>query len=304
MITISDIICPCCNGHDVRWLGKLPDNQWFAGSRLEQVLPGGSLYRCLTCNLKFRHPVQQPATYRRLYDNPTITTWPSDTDRPDWDLIKSHIEKHIPHRGRVLDFGCYSGGLLLQLRPDLERYGVEVNHAAAEVASINANALVWQSLSDIPRDIRFDAVILSDVIEHLPNPLKLIAQLSSRLKNQGVLLITTGDANNYLWNRFGANWWYCFYPEHIVFLSKDCVHFISQATGLTLVRSDNFRYHVASWGARLVDAVLVYFYGWFPSLYILIAGMLRRVMGRPNLTSIPGNGVSADHLFLVLRRTS
>lgn len=304
MKTGLDIGCPCCSGHDIRRLGELPDSRWFAGKLLEQVLSGGDLYRCRTCQLKFRHPLPEAAISDRMYDNSAIYTWPANTPRPDWDLISDHIRKNVPAGGRVLDFGCYSGGLLSQLGSGFELYGVEVNLAAANIASRNSNALVWPSINDIPREMRFDAVILADVIEHLPNPLEIITRISALLNDAGVLIITTGDADNYLWNRFGANWWYCFYPEHVAFLSRASLKFISRETGLAIVRCELFHHHEVSAGKQLLGAVLAHCYGWFPATYLRIGNMLERMRGRPCMTSVAGNGVSADHLFIVLGRTS
>lgn len=300
MSTPLDIACPCCGDHDTPRLGKLPDSSWFAGKRLEQTIAGGNLYRCRSCLLKFRHPVLDPAIYQLLYDNAAVATWPAETARPDWNLITDHIREQLPHGGRVLDFGCYSGGLLARLGAAYERYGVEINQAAAVVASQKAHAQVWPSVEDIPALLRFDAVIVADVIEHTANPAELVEKLKPLLADRGSLIITTGDADNFLWNRFGANWWYCFYPEHIAFISKAWLDFACSATGLSLVHCETFRYREQSVAHSVINTMFAYCYGLFPAIYLCLGGFLKRILGRPGMTSVPGNGVSADHLFIVL----
>lgn len=267
---------------------------------MKKALPGGNLYRCSHCQLKFRHPVHDPASYRLLYDNASIATWPADNPRPDWDLITNRIREQLPEGGRVLDFGCYSGGLLARIGPAYERHGIEINHAAAKVASEKIHARIWTSAEDIPAHLRFDVVILADVIEHMANPADLIGMVKPLLADRGSLIITTGDADNSLWNRFGANWWYCFYPEHIAFISKAWLDFAAPANGLSLVHCETFRYREQSVARSCFDTMFAYLYGSFPTSYLHLGGLLKRIMGRPGVTSVAGNGISADHLFIVL----
>jgi 2-polyprenyl-3-methyl-5-hydroxy-6-metoxy-1,4-benzoquinol methylase len=222
--------------------------------------------------------------------------------RPDWELIAGYIFERLPQGGRVLDFGCYSGGLLARLGSAYERYGVEVNRVAAEVASQRIRGRVWPSVDDLPNDLRFDVVVVADVVEHVANPAELIRKLTALLSDRGILIVTTGDADNFLWNRFGANWWYCFYPEHIAFLSKAWLTYFSRKAELAIVRCETFRYSRQNSIHRSIDALCTCWYGWFPGTYMRFASWLKLLLGRPGITSAPGSGVSADHLFIVLTR--
>ena len=297
-----DAACPCCGDDNLQRLGKLPDSHWFAGKHLAHALSGGSLYRCRHCRLKFRHPIHATEDYQKLYDNATIKTWSDDIARADWDLIAAYIFQQLPQGGRVLDFGCYSGGLLARMGPGYERYGVEINRAAAAVASERTRKQVWPSVDDIPADLRFDVVVVADVIEHLSNPAELIQRLTDLLSDRGILIVTTGDADNVMWNRFGANWWYCFYPEHISFLSEAWLDYLGHTAGLAIVRCERFRYQKQNSMRRMVDALSACCYGWFPDAYLGIGRRLKALLGLPDIMSVPGNGVTADHLFIVLTR--
>ncbi len=296
--------CPCCAGSDIFEIGKLRDSHWFAGAKLEKPLRGGSLYRCRICKLKFRNPAEPQAVYSGLYDNAATATWEAEASRADWDLIASYVSKTESHGAKVLDFGCYTGGLLARLGSQYHRYGIEINSAAAAKASEKIDGSVWSSIDDVPSGLEFDAVIAADVIEHVSNPLLLIEQLVSKLSADGILLLTTGDADNYLWNRFGANWWYCFYPEHISFLSTGWLDYMSDVTALSVVNCETFRYSNPGTTRRLLDLFFVYWYGWFPSTYLVVGKLLSKLRGRNGITSIPGGGISRDHLFIVLKRAA
>lgn len=240
--------------------------------------------------------------YKQLYDNAAVSTWTADGPRLDWDLIIAYIRDGLPRGGRILDFGCYTGGLLARLHTGYERHGVEINKAAAAVAIEGQDAHVWSSINDIPSELRFDAVIASDVIEHVSNPGQFIDGLIGLLTEDGVLIVTTGDADNRLWNRFGANWWYCFYPEHIAFVSRRWFDHFLHGRQLSIERCERFRHSKHSWAAWLLASFLASFYGRFPSIYLRLGNLLRHLFDRPDLASVPGNGISADHLFIVLGR--
>ena len=222
------------------------------------------------------------------------SSWPGDsTDRPDWDLIIGDIERRLPRGGRVLDFGCYSGGLLALLDSVYERYGVEVNRAAAAVAAESAHAQIWSRADDIPRDMRFDVVVAADVIEHMANPLDTMSTLMTLLTHDGILIVTTGDADNFLWNRFGANWWYCFYPEHVAFVSRAWVELALCRQGWEILHCERFRYRRLGPLRRLLEFAFACAYGLRPKpVYLYIGNRLRRSCGRRPISSVAGNGAA------------
>jgi SAM-dependent methyltransferase len=248
--------------------------------------------------------MQDAGAYQNLYDNAATSTWPAEGSRPDWDLISRYILEQRPkgQGSNVLDFGCFTGGLLARLGSVNRRYGVEINRSAAAVAAAKISGAVWPCIEDIPGNLRFDIVVASDVIEHMANPMNLIEKLSKVMSEDGVLIITTGDADNRLWNRFGANWWYCFYPEHVAFVSKAWLDFLCKTTSLTLNRCVTFRYCALSPVRNLIHGVLMYWYGWHPASYLFLAGLFRTLLGRAGISSVAGNGVSRDHLFIVLTK--
>lgn len=298
----SDPSCPHCASQALNCLGRLPDSEWFAGKKLEEPLSGGKLYQCCRCRLKFRYPVHDTTTYLQLYDNAAVSTWRRDTARADWDLIVSYIQQRLPEGGRVLDFGCYTGGLLDRLGSAYERHGVEINKAACALATADGIGHIWSSLEEIPRQLRFDVIIASDVIEHISDPGQLIDRLLTHVTDVGAVIITTGDAHSDLWNRFKANWWYCFYPEHISFLSKAWLDNFSHSRGLSIEHCDRFNYLNLPRGRRFFATVLTYLYGYFPRVYFRFRNTVRQIFGHPTLISAPGIGISADHLFIVLIR--
>lgn len=299
-MTESKPCCPACGVGNPSFLGSLPDSEWFAGKHLAIPLAGGFLFRCTQCWLKFRFPLESPETYRMLYDNATTSTWATSGRREDWNLILSEIESLKPQGGRILDFGCYTGGLLSRLEPRYQRFGIEINQHAANIAEEKASARVWPTIGDVPSDIRFDVIVLADVVEHVPNPKEVIELLGEKLDRNGVIIVTTGDAENHLWNQFGANWWYCFYPEHISFISKTWIQRIFGSRGWSIIDCRPFRYRGIGWMHRMRECVLAFAYGRLPRAYLNILRAIKRFSRYDTAPSIPGNGVSPDHLIVII----
>lgn len=294
--------CPDCASADLRAVGALPEPRIFAGRPLTEPLDAGTLFDCRGCGLKFRFPVLPKAVYDRLYDNGAVGSW-SPSLRADQRLAQAYLETHCRH-AKVLDYGCYTGQFLGGLSGGIQRYGVEVNDAAADEARRHAGARVWRDLDAIDDGMRFDVIVCMDVIEHFHSPLVLVRQLLTRLEPGGLLLITTGDADAPLWQRVGSRWWYCSYPEHLSFVSRRWLAHHAAGLGVTLADCQSFNYKDESAFKRLLRWLLFGSAMAASSLAAVAATMRfgRGARAEPSVRALPGVGLGPDHLFIVLRK--
>jgi 2-polyprenyl-3-methyl-5-hydroxy-6-metoxy-1,4-benzoquinol methylase len=100
---------------------------------------------------------------------------------------------------RVVDLGCGDGVLTYELfKNGAESYGVDLSDEAIKYAkqkhsSLGSNAQFFvESCTDTHFDDGFfDAVISSDVIEHLSNPGELLSEIQRLLKPNGLAVIST-----------------------------------------------------------------------------------------------------------------
>lgn len=292
--------CPGCAARTASCVGPLPDVQWFAGKKLRKPIPGGFLHRCEACLLAFRHPRLGTEDYASMYDRPEPAAWSGENSRTDWSLLEaSAIEAHANPR-RLLDFGCHTGGLLARFRAIPELYGVEVNASAADVASRLTGASVYPCLAALPAGLTFDLITACDVVEHVADPASLIRSLVERLSENGRLLISTGDSDTPAWRDSGANWWYCFYPEHLAFISRRWLE-IREANGdFSLLECRNFRQGEFSWARRIWNQALMAIYARHPRSLLQLSHLVRILLRKGPPASVPGNGVVTDHLLIVL----
>jgi SAM-dependent methyltransferase len=132
------------------------------------------------------------------------------------------IEAHVP-RGRMLDLGCWVGFLLAEARDrGWEVAGVEPSAFASRFARETLGLPVQRSdmfAADLP-PASFDAVVLGDVIEHLPDPGAALERIAGLLRPGGVLYLALPDAGSRLARRMGRRWWSVL-PTHVQYFTRD-----------------------------------------------------------------------------------
>jgi len=296
--------CPDCGAPDAASVGRLPDVPYFAGRRLAAPLAGGTLQRCRRCDLRFRHPLLGDERYAALYDNGSDDAWSVDALRSDQQRVLALVAQRLREaRGplALLDFGCYAGAFLAALPAGAERYGVEVNAAAAAQAVRRAAARVECSLDAFEPERRFDVIVAMDVVEHLPSPRALLARLLARLNPGGLLVLTTGDGGNWLARAAGARWWYWYFPEHIAFISRRWLDWHLPRLGARLLQAERFDYLTPdALGAARWRAFAKYL---LRPAHHAAKRRRRWQQGEPD-QGVPGIGLTADHLLVALTQSA
>lgn len=289
-------LCPDCGGQRLHDLGPLPGNAWFAGVHHATPQPPGRLLACAGCGLRFRWPRADGSVYLSLYTEVAVSTW-ADEVRPDFELVVEQVRRRVPAGARLLDLGCHTGALLSLLQQDYACFGVEPNPSARAIALTRGVRQAWEVLDAVPAGERFDAILCCDVIEHVPSPARLLAQLMDRLTPGGLLIFSTGDADSWLARLCGPRWWYCFYSEHISFVSSRWLQAIVARQGLALLDLQRFCHAPVGAGLRMKRGVMALGYAVAPGL---VGGALAAVGSRAFVEWPVGDGVAKDHLCAVL----
>jgi SAM-dependent methyltransferase len=122
-------------------------------------------------------------------------TWGADRIRPDgWSIASyrlSEVLAGLPERGRVLEVGCGAGRYLralAELRPDLELVGCDVSRKALDQLASRAPSIEHRLAmgETLPAETgEFDAVLVIDVLEHVPDPVALLRDVRRILADAG-----------------------------------------------------------------------------------------------------------------------
>jgi len=123
----------------------------------------------------------------------------------------------------LLEVGCGNGQLLAVARERGWRVaGVELSAAQADHCRARGLEVVCGDLlgDDLFEDRRFDAAVMLEVFEHLPNPRPTLRALASRLQPGGVVYLTTPNFNALARRLLGARW-SVLHEEHVTLATAE-----------------------------------------------------------------------------------
>lgn len=228
-------VCPCCGSDGARAIGPIAPAIVFAGRMLDAPIPGGTLWACGVCALRYRYPRPAKAQLDALYASGLEANWnAAPQDRPDWLLVRNHLAER-PDIGSVLDVGCFDGRLLEFLGPKYRKLGIEIHPAAAAEATGRGVTVIGSDFGQLHRcSPAADAAIALDVIEHSENPLDFLEGMRNAVRPGGMLLVGSGNSLAPSWRLMGSRYWYCSIAEHISFTSLPWYAFAGRKLGLEI----------------------------------------------------------------------
>lgn len=199
---------------------------------------------CANCDVVFQVPQPGPSELQEIYDRSYFNAWGEDVSPAEYWQMKLALARHILARvgdgliGRkALDIGCATGaGLTALAEYGMEPHGIEVNAYAVEAARkrVPGAQVVHGALDDAPfADGVFSLVVLSDVIEHFPDPWPCMARISRLLAPGARLAVVTPDVSAPSARLFGRSWPH-FKREHLVMFTRGSLRRLLEDAGLTV----------------------------------------------------------------------
>lgn len=143
-------------------------------------------------------------------------------------------------RGKLLDFGC-NDGEQLEIYQNLGQFdelcGFDINPVAVQRAAAKGFDVCCGDLSKSPwPDHSFDVIVLSQVIEHLPDPISVLKSLHQKLKPEGHLLVTCPNARSFWAKMFGIAWSHWHVPYHLFHYTPSSITKLGAESGFEVAR--------------------------------------------------------------------
>jgi len=116
-------------------------------------------------------------------------------------FIVDTFKKRLPQNATVLDVGCGNGIISRGIGMNgYQVYGIDISEKAIEKARSlttlpNVKFDVISAEQLVADGKRYDAVICSEVLEHLNHPEKLLNTLYQSLNNDGILIVTVPNGS-------------------------------------------------------------------------------------------------------------
>lgn len=110
-----------------------------------------------------------------------------EMERATIDLIREYAKG-----GRILDAGVAMGRMLSQLPDSFEKYGFDINVPCLRLAQARGVDVCCAMVEDLPyREGAFDAVIMSDFLEHVLDLNLTVKNVLATLRPGGLLFVRT-----------------------------------------------------------------------------------------------------------------
>lgn len=228
------------------------------------------MQKCPVCSHHFASPIINPELIDQYYSGHNSEIYdvncpdPIDKSKRQRNKLRSIIEKLHPEGNEILDIGCGTGFLLSYFDGlKWERYGVEPSQYASKVAERKGIKILGRYVDDaIKSGKKFDVVVMTDVIEHLPDPKPLLEDVCKILKPHGYLAIETGNIHSLNARIAKSHWSYFSTHEHVSFYNPLSIKYLLTKYGFHDIRIR----HKSAFGNRLANL-----YKFLKNILIVIA---------------------------------
>ncbi|MFH1888990.1 MAG: class I SAM-dependent methyltransferase [Candidatus Omnitrophota bacterium] len=214
------------------------------------------MYKCGGCGVIFLEPVPDSRTIEEFYSeeyfrNHNIQYLKGLDDA----AVESRIrlaEESVRYEihpfkkgGKLLEVGCASGFFLKAAeRLGWEVTGIEVSEFASSFASKRLGLKVMNSrLEDakLPKGY-FDAIVMFMVLEHLPDPVRILKTAKESLKPDGIMIIKIPNYRCVESRIFGARWHQLSFPYHLYIFSPVSVRHLADNHGFKVASLSTYRH--------------------------------------------------------------
>lgn len=207
--------------------------------------------------------------------------------------------------GRLLDVGCGDGSFLSSMKQlGWNVIGVEPDGKSVSIASEKFGLEVFHGSLERAKfpDKHFDAITMNHVIEHVPNPIELLAECVRVLKPGGKIMVATPNIKSLGHHIFTQDWRGLEVPRHITLFSPLALRLCSERVGLNV---EDLR--TASWSASWMWAASSFIRrdGVLPGGLLKDMSFWTRLQGmafRMREHGIRGPGDSGEVMVMIARR--
>ena len=157
---------------------------------------------------------------------------------------------------KLLEIGCGNGEMLQSMEArGWKVTGVDFDSKSVDVAknkglNIYLGTLEEQHFSESS----FDAIVMSHVIEHVPDPTALLKECYRILRPNGKLISITPNTNGYLHKKYKNNWLHLDPPRHLHLFNANSLKIVNnQAFTCMKIYSTTHNYSGLLWASRNIQ---------------------------------------------------
>lgn len=259
-----DVACPLCGAEESTLVATGTDYEYGTIDTECRVV------RCGDCALEYLDPRPAESALEVIYPSNYYSFTGEDEGRGlvawlrgIWEKGKAkQYARHLrPGAQRVLDLGCGSGRFLAMMRdagPEgLELWGIDLDERAVEAARAQGFRAERSRIEDWEPGVRFDLIVMQQVIEHVADPLGVVRKLRELLAPGGVLVLETPNLAGWDYRWWRARLWGGYhFPRHWTFFTPATLRRLAEDAGLEFVEHEDLL-SLSFWSWSVHHAMLV-----------------------------------------------
>ena len=141
----------------------------------------------------------------------------------------------------VLEVGSYYGVFGNIIKPNVKNYsGLELSKHGSDYSKKNYNLEIFNETIEehSERQVKYDIIIMADVIEHFSNPFKMLETIEKILRPDGLLIFTTFNMDS-LYAKISGKNYHWILPMHLFYFSNKTLKNICLENNLKIIKIKN-----------------------------------------------------------------
>lgn len=243
---LEEIPCNLCGANDYTIVYESRYENQTAEDLKEKFKSSGDetlvdqVVQCKNCDLIYTNPRIKANLIIQGYSEGTDENFASQAIARErtFERCLSTIEKATKKkRGRILDIGTANGSFLYAAKKrGWEVEGLEPNKWLCDWAkehyglSLKPKTIFEQQYPDEA----FDVITLWDVLEHVPDPAKVLEECNRILKKEGFLVVNYPDIGSWVAKIMGRKWVFLL-SVHLYYFTPKTIKKMLEKTGFALI---------------------------------------------------------------------
>ena len=200
-------------------------------------------WRCEGCALLNIDPVPSPETLGLAYPDsyhayhPHATRLARILKKRYWSRKAARLTRLVPRGGSVLDVGCATGDLLVELKAlgVTDVTGIDFNERVVALAR-EKDVNVFQGDFDTCSfdEKRFDLIVMTNFIEHVYDPIASMRRARDLLKPGGQLVGETPNWASWDYYLFRRYWGGYHTPRHLHLFNRSSLGVLGERSGFVM----------------------------------------------------------------------
>jgi len=229
--------CPLCKSNSQQLYSSLNDLEYHCGGTF-------NFSKCTNCSFVWLNPTPSQESLNSFYPSNYhgFNTQSNFVIKNLYKLVnyfrlKKYSDFLKKPKSNLLDVGCADANYFDTLKkqsPHVHCTGVENNQEIVSKAREYGRNVKLGTIYDLDKSLKYDLIIMNNLIEHVRDPVKELRKAGSLLKSGGVIFIETPNTDSWDFKLFKRYWGGLHTPRHTFLFNPRSTNALCKLTKLKI----------------------------------------------------------------------